>query len=199
MSWGMWGLDDDAGDQPAPEYRTAAIDRDVAEDLRKLGARIASDEDDDSWIPRKENGSIDIPKYMEIRKTRPQKPEPLTKTLYHITDNPDFALDPDRQPTEGKTWGSGPRMKNGIFLTHMPSYWKPWGKRPYVVSLEVPTGLANEHRPRLGDDPEHMISSEHFPKLKINKVMTWPGYEQETRHKWAVGDPNPWNLSLIHI
>lgn len=199
---------------------TAAIEADVAEDLRRLampsrdaydymvmdhkrktddipeqlwGLHEAAQDDDDSWIPRKENGTIDIPKYMELRKARPQKPEPLTKTLYHITDNPDFALDPKRQPTEGLTWASGPRMKNGIYLTDMPSYWKPWGKRPYVVSVEVPTELVRKHRPALGGDPEYSIPAEHFPSLKINKVMSWEGYEQETRHEWARDDPNPWN------
>lgn len=147
---------------------------------------------DDSWIPRTPDGKIDMVKYRELRRTtHPPPPPPPTKTLYHVTDNPDFALDPTKEPTEGMSLS--PRMPHGIYLTDMPQYWRPWGRRPYVVGVEVPTELADKYRPALGGEPETGIPAEHFPDLKVTKVMPWEGYEQETRHTWAGGDPNPWN------
>jgi len=73
---------------------------------------------------------------------------------FHLTDNPNFALDPSYVPTNlsdtGDEYGTGP-LGAGIFLTMNPDAWTfdqtvgaggTWsGDRPYIVAIDAPAGV----------------------------------------------------------
>ena len=76
-------------------------------------------------------------------------------TWYHLTNNPDFSLDPNHQPVNlndtDDEGGSGP-LGAGVFITKRPDDWAfsqqigleggEWsGERPYVAEIDAPRGV----------------------------------------------------------
>ena len=73
---------------------------------------------------------------------------------FHLTDNPNFVLDPSYVPINlsdtGEEYGTGP-LGPGIFLTMKPDVWtfdQPVGNsgtwsedRPYIVAIDAPHGV----------------------------------------------------------
>ena len=94
-------------------------------------------------------------------------------TWYHLTNDPDFALDPDHEPINlndtGDSSGSG-ALGAGVFLTQRPQEWATmpppedgeWsGDRPYVAEIDAPDDL---HKlPGVWHDPDSTRPSDPFP------------------------------------
>jgi glutaredoxin-like protein NrdH len=106
-------------------------------------------------------------------------------TWYHLTDNPDFRLDPDREPANYN--GNHPFGK-GVFLTQRPDEWAyteddgGWsGERPYVAEIDAPENLHEKlnvwhdpHAARPGDQfpgsEETFVPNYQFHHLTVQQV-----------------------------
>lgn len=106
-------------------------------------------------------------------------------TWYHLTDDPDFTLDPHHEPTSLNGPGGA-----GVFLTQRPDEWAydvdggPWewsGDRPYVAEVDAPVGLhmlpGTWHDPDSRRDDDEMVGAEeifvpggHFHELRVKNV-----------------------------
>lgn len=110
-----------------------------------------------------------------------------TRTLYHLTDDPDFELDPTFAPERNTTMGG--QMKPGIFLSPTPESWvnsyNYW--RPYVVEVEVPEGVGETGG---GYGGEVYVLADDFDKVKVGRVIPLDGYARETygEYGWVEDD-----------
>jgi len=106
-------------------------------------------------------------------------------TWYHLTDDPDFRLDPDREPAN---YNNIRQFGKGVFLTQRPDEWAyteedgGWsGDRPYVAEIDAPEDLHDKlevwHDPHSvrPDDPfpgsdEIFVPHYHLHKLRVKNV-----------------------------
>lgn len=106
-----------------------------------------------------------------------------TQTLYHITDNNQFALDPEFAPQDNTFSIEDRSGRKGVYLTADPDHWRAKGyMRPYVAEIHVPEGLA--HAERWGG--EQFLPAEHYDKVQVNRVVPFDVYQRE-RHKNTPG------------
>lgn len=98
----------------------------------------------------------------------------MSKILYHLTDNPDFQLDPDFEP-EAALDIPGMRIKQpGVYLTSDPEYWirehNYW--RPYTAEIEVSDPLAGreEYERNNGSYPEVFVPQRMLDQIKLKSV-----------------------------
>jgi 8-oxo-dGTP pyrophosphatase MutT (NUDIX family)/GNAT superfamily N-acetyltransferase len=102
-------------------------------------------------------------------------------TLYHITDQHHFALDPEHAPQDNAFAIQDRSHYKGLYATKDPDTWRAQGyHRPYVAELHVPHGLAQQERWH----GESFIPAEHFDKVKVNRVIPFDAHQRE---KW--GEP----------
>lgn len=81
-------------------------------------------------------------------------------TWYHLTDDPDFHLDPDRVPTNYNYPDAGA----GVFLTQRPHEWadNEWGEdRDYIADIDAPDDLHT--LPGVRHDPDSIRPTDKFP------------------------------------
>lgn len=85
---------------------------------------------------------------------------------YHLTDNPDFKLDPAKHPN--RPYGLGEWEQPGVFLTQRPGDWAysedddSWsGDRPYVAEIDAPDNL--HELPGAWYDPDGDRPTDKFP------------------------------------
>lgn len=117
------------------------------------------------------------------------------ETLWHLTENPDWKLDPTRHPTDAVGL-PGPMRTPGLFVTNHPRYWEPWmGVGPiYVVQLLIP----KESLPRVSEaHPEYFITD--FENVEVVEVMPLEeaierGQEEERR---GVRDRIYWGFATV--
>ena len=133
------------------------------------------------WNPRKYNpkqmGSLYDDHHTAARLAMP--------SWYHLTDDPDFQLDPDREPAN---YNNIRQFGKGVFLTQRPDEWAyteddgGWsGDRPYVAEIDAPEDLHEKlevwHDPHSvrPDDPfpgsdEIFVPYYHLHKLRVKNV-----------------------------
>lgn len=101
--------------------------------------------------------------------------EAMAKSWYHLTDNPQFALNPEYNPQNNTTLG-GDWPHKGLFVTGDPQDWYDGHDyvRPYVAELE---GNANDVR---GHSREHFIPATEFGNTSIKRVIPYDAYMDET-------------------
>ena len=94
-------------------------------------------------------------------------------TYYHVTDDPDFELDPDYQPANNAFYGPD-REKPGVFLTRNPWFWiDQYGyDRPYAAAIDVPEGIEDLDgvRPEERIMEQLYVPARHFDKLTLRRV-----------------------------
>lgn len=84
---------------------------------------------------------------------------------YHLTDNPDFKLNPDQVPTNLNGQGLGA----GVYLTQRPEEWAGYdypedqwsADRPYVAEIDAPDKL--HELPGAWHDPDSVRPGDPFP------------------------------------
>lgn len=104
---------------------------------------------------------------------------PPPRILYHLTDNPNFQLDPEIEPQAALTipeirMGLGP----GIYMTSDPDYWAREHQyiRPYVAEIEVPEPIwgRDQWEKQYGNyGPEVFIPASMYDKLKVRRVRPY--------------------------
>lgn len=107
-----------------------------------------------------------------------------TVTVHHLTDRPDFALDPHHRPQNNTTMGGdlSPRLFVGnphTWATH-PQYGY---RRPYVAEIEVPRAVVRDIGGYAG---EREIPGRHYDKAKVTRVMPYDAYHRE---EWGEHGP----------
>jgi len=157
-----------------PTYREAAWQTDDSREFVPQGWWDSPDKSDEERAVWK-------------RLSPPGEPEPeidpnARKTYYHVTDRPDFALDPSFTPTDMM----GDRAPfPGIYLSPGENTWRDnfaWGEdRPYTAEIEGPADLMSSRpmvtQPVPWDDPvpgeepdEFFVPAHLFPDLKLKNV-----------------------------
>ena len=101
---------------------------------------------------------------LELQRARAASRKVAMPAWYHLTNDPDFQLDPEIEPTDLSPRGVG----KGIFLTQRPDEWASidedglWsGDRPYVVEVDAPDNL--HERPGVRHDPDATRPDDPFP------------------------------------
>lgn len=107
-----------------------------------------------------------------------------TVTVHHLTDRPDFALDPTFRPQNNTTMGGdlSPRLFVGnphTWATH-PEYGY---RRPYVAEIQVPRAAVRDEGGYAG---EKEILGRHYDKAKVTRVMPYDAYHRE---QWGEHGP----------
>jgi hypothetical protein len=89
--------------------------------------------------------------------------------LWHLTENPNWVLDPTYHPIWGYTIPT-PTFEPGLFVTDYPSYWKSWmGIGPiYAVRIEVPDGALPQSWVTY-QHPEYLIKE--LNKVEITEIL----------------------------
>lgn len=107
-----------------------------------------------------------------------------TRRMWHLTDDPDFGLDPDFVP-EHNALSIRQREDRGLFMTDNPEKWiNGHGYvRPFVAELEVPEDAM--HAERWGG--EMFMPSENFDRATLSRVIPTDAYARETfgSHGWV--------------
>lgn len=107
-------------------------------------------------------------------------------TWYHLTNDPDFKLDPSKHPN--RPYGLGEWERPGVFLTQRPGEWAysedddSWsGDRPYIADIDAPDNLhelpgvwydPDGDRPtdKLPGSEETFVPADQFHHLTIQKI-----------------------------
>ena len=107
--------------------------------------------------------------------------ESETETSYHLTDDPKFALDPDKNPANNTTWG-GDWPHKGLFVTDSPERWLNGYDyvRPFVAEIEHP-----KLKDIGGYGGERFLPAEHFPKSKVKRVIPLDEHAREEYHDYG--------------
>jgi len=150
-------------------------------------------------LPDEDNGHARFYyRQSEINPTNPHTASRLAMpSWYHLTDDPNFTLDPDKEPANYN--GNHPFGK-GVFLTQRPDDWAyteddgGWsGDRPYIAEIDAPENLHEKlnvwHDPHAalpGDlypgSEEIFVPNFHFPKLKVKNVKPRTAMPQRWVH-----------------
>jgi hypothetical protein len=115
----------------------------------------------------------------------------IAAVSYHLTADPDFELDPAKEPQEAQFWGQQATRPPGVFLTSNPDIWHGmYGyHRPYVAEIEHPDDImsragVSHHRGGEGAGPQTYIPAEHMGDLRVNRVMPYDAYSRE-QYNWG--------------
>lgn len=110
--------------------------------------------------------------------------------LYHLTDNPNFELDPNYAPEDNTVSIQDRSGIKGVYLARDVEQWVNghdyW--RPFVVEMYADPELSQKDRVgRWGG--EVFVPAEDFDKLQINRVIPLDAYarEQFGQHGWIEG------------
>lgn len=119
---------------------------------------------------------------------------PLDRHLWHITDKPDWVLDPTYHPRWAYWATGGPTREPGIFVSDHPRYWQPYfGRGPlWAVRIsyhgELPPGYTSpEH-------PEYLLTD--FDKIEVLEVLPLAEAIRRGQAATAAGlnwDQHPYN------
>lgn len=107
------------------------------------------------------------------------------QTLYHITDNPDFALNPHHSPERNTVdieSATHDGMRPGIFLTKDPERWVNGHNyvRPYIAEIHAPHNLHEHEGVHSGGyNGETYVEGHNFDKLHVNRVMPLDAHARE--------------------
>lgn len=86
--------------------------------------------------------------------------------LYHLTDNPHFALDPKYVPS---TVGEGDEP--GIYLTDDPHHWDgTLVDKPYVATFRVPAGYDEMFDPDYGHEGSYFVPQSMYDQIQLSHV-----------------------------
>lgn len=106
-----------------------------------------------------------------------------SRRMWHLTDNPDFGLDPEYQP-EDNALSIRQRESRGLYMTDNPEHWinGQGYHRPFAAELEVPEDAM--HAERWGG--EMFMPAENFSRAKVSRVIPTDAYARETygAHGW---------------
>lgn len=96
--------------------------------------------------------------------------------LYHITDNPHFALNPNQVPDDN-TFALQERKRRGLYVTPNPDQWLQGEGyvRPYLAEIHVPKAAHEAER----WSGEHFIPAENFGQAKVHRVIPVDAYIRE--------------------
>lgn len=104
----------------------------------------------------------------------------MPKILYHLTDNPDFDLNPDITPEAAVNMPELRATGPGIFLTSNPDYWVKNYQyfRPHVAEFEVSDALYGREQFEANDKwsnghPEVFVPSRMFDQIKLRGVRPY--------------------------
>ena len=111
---------------------------------------------------------------------------------YHLTDNPNFALDPDYEPEDNALSIIDRSGRKGIYTTakdnvsrwlNAEGYW-----RPYVAELEMDDATLEGTEDRWGG--ERFIPASSFDNVSVRRVMPLDILAREVygSHGWVGGD-----------
>lgn len=111
---------------------------------------------------------------------------------YHLTDNPNFALDPDYEPEDNTLAIFDRSGRKGIYTSpkneierwlNSKGYW-----RPYVAELEMDEATLEGTEGRWGG--ERFIPASSFDNVSVRRVMPLDvlAREQYGSHGWVAGD-----------
>lgn len=103
--------------------------------------------------------------------------------FFHLTDNPDFSLDPHKVPHDN-TFAIQSREEPGLYVGDPERWINGSGyKRPYVAEIHAPAHVARDERWA----GEKFIPAEHFDKATVARVIPTDAYARETygAHGWA--------------
>jgi glutaredoxin-like protein NrdH len=136
-----------------PEYARGGNEQlDEGEEVPLHEVHYHTGLDGDDWV------KVKMPPGTTVRAGLPTPPHTASRlampTWYHLTDNPDFQLDPSKVPTNLNYYDLGA----GVFLTQRPEEWasssassawpSDWedddewnGDRPYVAEIDAPDDL----------------------------------------------------------
>lgn len=106
----------------------------------------------------------------------------LGKQFWHLTDNPDFALDPTKVP-EDNALSIRQRDEPGVYAGNPESWINGHGYlRPYVAELRAPADAARDER----WSGEKFIPAREFDRVQVARVIPTDAYARETygTHGW---------------
>jgi len=104
-------------------------------------------------------------------------------TMWHLTDNPQFALDSARTPEKNTSMGLG--VKPGLFVA---KDLEPWVNgydyvRPFAVELKVPLDLSTPDPGMYGG--ERFIPAERFGDVEVSRVIPLDAYAREVYNDYG--------------
>lgn len=108
--------------------------------------------------------------------------------LYHLTDNPKFALDPNYAPVDNSISIYSRDGQRGIYLCPDPEQWVNGYNyvRPYLAEFSADPSLENvaDLYGRWGG--ELFVPAEHFDKLRLVRLVPLDAYAREHygAHGW---------------
>ena len=103
--------------------------------------------------------------------------------FWHLTDNPDFALNPEHVP-EDNALAIRSRESAGVYVGDPATWMQGHGyERPFLAEIHAPAEVA--HDERWGG--EKFIPAEHFDKAKVARVIPTDAYAREhySDYGWA--------------
>jgi hypothetical protein len=100
------------------------------------------------------------------------------ETSWHLTDNPKFKLDPDKNPENNTTLG-GDWPHKGLFVSKNPETWFNGYDyvRPFAAEIEHPTTKSFG-----GYGGEGFLPAEDFSRSKVKRVIPIDEYAREEFH-----------------
>jgi hypothetical protein len=113
--------------------------------------------------------------------------EHLGEQFFHLTDDPKFAPDPGRTPTDNSITLSRllSEPRKGLYVTKTPEHWVNRYNyvRPYVAELHVPS----EHVEHGEYGGEGFIPSERLHHARVSRVIPLDAHvrEQFGEHGWV--------------
>jgi hypothetical protein len=112
-------------------------------------------------------------------------PEPNTagdhEVWYHITDKPNFALDPNYAPEDNSVSIYDRGGRKGVYLTHDPEKWVNGHNyvRPYLAEFHVHPSMKTVPGIHGRYGGEMFVPAEHFDKMKLNRVIPLDAHVRE--------------------
>lgn len=114
------------------------------------------------------------------------------RPLWHLTENPNFQIDPQKHPTLAYGTGS-PTKEPGLFVSHDPRYWRPFfdGHRDLYAarispSPSVRNGNVQSHPEKFDPDPG---------RARVEEFL--PIHEAVQKYPESFGSPLDWSSYVV--
>jgi hypothetical protein len=104
---------------------------------------------------------------------------------YHITDNPKFELDPQREPEDNSIAIYDRGHQKGVYLSKSPEAWVNGHDyvRPYVAEIHAHPSLRDHPDMQGRYSGEMFVPAHHFDKLHVHRVIPLDAHVREEYHE----------------
>lgn len=164
--------------------------------VQQMSAHDFSDLIGEPYASRMLDGGVRLPTVVDIHQRHVPPPAHHTAsrsrlampTFYHLTDDPDFKLNPNFVP-------DSPSGEAGVFVTphsQLNKFRIDYGwDRPYTVPINVPDDLDDAEWDYDSEDPDEddepyqvFVPAEHFDKLDVGKAYPTENYDPRNS-RWS--------------